>query len=228
MSRNSPIDAEFLLRKALGSYGAALAINHPWVWEGERWQELVFALLAQVSDLPEDEVRVLAEQMQDLDLLDVLALAALRRGRPSADRKALLARRVVEILEEGGFSSEQAIRGLEAICEAALGFEEHFGGKVQDYLRRYGDLMLQELGRFFEFSALNDSETQTAFSYWLQNVLNMPISLLDADMRAFCEQHGLQPEELIAAADELDLNLALLDDLVQHVMSERALAEETE
>ena len=228
MSRNSPIDAEFVLRKALGSYGAALSINHPWVWEGERWQELAFALLAQVSDLPEDEVRALAEQMQDLDLLDVPALAALCRGRPSADLKALLARRVVEILEEGGFSSEQATRGLEAICEAALGFEEHFGGKVQDYLRRYGDLMLQELGRFFEFSALNDSEAQTAFTYWLQNVLSMPISLLDADMRAFCEQHGLQPEELIAAADELDLNLALLDDLVQHVMSERAGAEETE
>lgn len=219
-------EATYLLRKALSLYGAELAISHPWVWEGERWKELVFALLAQVSDLSEDKVRELTDQLDYLDLLDIPALAELCRNRQAPDPNDLLARRILELLQEKGLSLAQAKRGLGAICEAALGLAEHFNGKVQNYLRSYGELMSKEFSRFFLFSTLNASEVQAAFVYWLQNVLNVPMSLLDQNIQLFCQQHGLKPAQLIAAADELDLNLALLDDLVQQLLAEQAKADE--
>jgi hypothetical protein len=220
-------EARYLLLRELKSHGGELAVSHPWVWEGERWKELVFALLTQVSDVSEDVVRELTNHLEDLDLLGISALADLVRNRKSPNLDDPLARHIVEVAQEMGFEVEEAQRGVRAICEAALGLEEQFGGKVQNYLRSYGEKMLADAGRIFHFSALSASESRMAFTYWLQNVLNMPVSLLDKNVHLFCEQHGLTPSQLLAAADELDLNLALLDDLVQYaIAAQKAPSEE--
>jgi hypothetical protein len=86
--------------------------------------------------------------------------------------------------------------------------------------------MLRDLDRIFEFSALTEAEVRYAFTYWLQNVLNMPLSLIDENVRMFCAQHDLEPEQLFAAADELDVNLALVDDVVQLHLTRQALSRE--
>jgi len=222
-------EARYLLLRELRSYGEELSLSHPWVWEGERWKELVFAILAQLSDLAEDDVRELADEMDELELLEIPALASLVRNRKTPNLADPLARHIMELAQESGLSLEQAKRGVAAICEAALALEEQFGGRIQNYLRGYGETMLGDMARIFHFSTLNTSESRLAFTYWLQNVLNMPMSLLDKNVQQFCEQHGLKPSQLIAAADELDLNLALLDDLVQYaIAAQKASSEKAE
>lgn len=212
-------EAQYLLRKLLTEEGPGLALNHPWLWEADRWKELVFALLTRVVSLPEDRARELTGNLNDLDLLDVAALANIGQDPKAPDLSNPHARHIIEELQEYGFSPEEARRALATICEAAVGLHKNFGGKVQAYLRSYGELMLREINRTFQFSALKDADVAFAFTYWLQNVLNMPLSLLDSNVLAFCEQHQLTPGQLIEAADDLDLNLAFLDDLVQRYLS---------
>ncbi len=213
-SKDEELETQYLLRKLLALETADLASGNHWLWEGDRWKELVFALLAHITGLAEDQVRELTDHMENLGLLDVGTLASIGKGS-SPDLNSPNARHILELLQENGFSPEESQSGLTTICEAAVGLQKHFGGKVQRYLRSYGESMLREINQFFRFSKMEDPEVKLAFTYWLQNVLTMPLSLFDSNVVMFCERHHLTPEELIAAADDLDLNVALLDDLIQ-------------
>lgn len=226
MNATNDSEAQYLLRKLLTLEGPDLAIGHPWLWEADRWKELVFALLTRVVSLPENEARALTDNMNDLGLLDVAALASISQDPKAPDLNSPHARHILDELTENGLDPEEAKRALTTICEAALGLQKHFGGKVQAYLRSCGESMLREIGRAFHFSALKDSDVTFAFTYWLQNVLNMPFSLLDSNVLEFCDQYHLTPEQLVAAADDLDLNLAFLDDLIQSYLSRRVSTEE--
>jgi len=220
-------DAEQLLVEVLSVLEDDLAIKHPWMWEGNRWKELVFALLTRVAPLPEQDTRATVEQMNRSGLLDISLLASIAGASGShPEQSSPQARQIRESLRATGFSMAEAERALTAMCEAAHGLQEHFGGKVQRYLRDYGELMLLDLGRVFQFSTLSEADAADAFTYWFQNVLSLPLSLIDTDLKAFADQRGLDPHLMIQAADNMDLNLALLDDLVQRYMAVRKQADE--
>ena len=226
MSTRDLTEAQYLMRKIVALEAADVAAIHPWLRESDRWNELVLALLTRISSMAEPELRALVDAMSGAGLLDIPALAAIPRGPAGPDAQDTHARRVLEFMVEAGIGAEDAQRGLAAICDAAQGMSKHYGGKVQRYLRNYGELMLRDLERVFEFTTLSDADVKQAFIYWLQNVLNMPVSLLDDDVRRFCKEHSLAPEEWVAAADELDINLALVDDLVQRYLARQSGAEE--
>jgi len=116
-------------------------------------------------------------------------------------------------LTEAGFSRPAAERAVITISEAALAFQTRYGGKVQRYLRSYGEIMLKDLDSIFQFSRLGRDEMRRAFIYWLQNALNMPLSFSDQALVQFCEANHITPDELSAAADDLNLNQAVVDDL---------------
>ena len=67
MSKENLADAQYYLRKALTLYGPDLSLSHPWVSESDRWKELVFALLVQVSHCPEGDLRKLACHVTSFD-----------------------------------------------------------------------------------------------------------------------------------------------------------------
>ncbi len=117
-------------------------------------------------------------------------------------------------LQEHGFSQQESERLLTIVSEAASALSQQFDGKIQKYLRKYGELMLKEVPALFHFTTINSDQIGHAFTYWFQNVLNMPLSLVDSNIVAFCQDNGFEVANLIAAADRLDVNLALLDDLV--------------
>lgn len=193
-----------------------LTLPYPWIWEEERWNELVFALLSRIIDLPDDRLRNLVEYLGDLNLLDITALSNICRDRTELDLSHSQARRILEVLQEGGASEADAQKGLVSISEAALGLKEHYSGKIQCYLRYYGELMLRELEQKFRFSILNEAEAKQAFTYWLRKVLNVPLLLADQYIESYCKENNLTPEKLVAAADQLNINVALVGDLVQH------------
>jgi len=214
MAAKNKTEAHYLLRKLLSLEAADLSLNHAWVWETDRWKELVFALLTRVTDMDEAHLRDITERMNDIGLLDIDSLAASPAIDQASGQIDPHSRHIIEYFLECGFQPEEAQNGLQTVREAAIGLQKHFKGKIQLYLRKYGLLMLQEINQTFEFSKLDMADVTLAFTYWLQNVLEMPVSLLDAHMEAFCKQHDLKPAQVVSAADDLDLNLALLDDLV--------------
>jgi hypothetical protein len=224
MNPKEGTEAEYLLRKVMASTSPEFAIAHPWLWEGDRWKELVFAFFSRISDVPESSIREMVGTMSNLDLLDIHKIADLSAGELSFS-KSPVADRIRELMEETGFSPEQAQKGLTTLSELALGIVKHFDGKLQRFLRHYGELMLRDLSQLLPISTLNARDVKYASVYWLQNVLNMPISLVDQDFKDFCKQHDLKPDQLILAADELDVNLALVDDIVQLYMRRKSLTQ---
>jgi hypothetical protein len=190
--------------------------QYPWIWEGARWQELAFCLIARLGapDLDADAARSAAEMLSRLGLLRIEALAALAAEGGEADRSHPDAAFMVQLLERVGAAPERAQAIVTTLAQAGWGLEEHHGGKVQRYLRRYGEAILRELGETFSFSRMSDEDVRYAFTHWLQNVLNMPLPMSDPNVRRLCQERGITVEALVEVADGLDLNLALLDDIL--------------
>jgi hypothetical protein len=229
MAQSTTTEMEFQLRKLVTKYSDLFAY-HQWPSEHDRWIELVFALVARISDKPEPDVRNAIEQLDDLGLLEVEELSSIPQSGGSIDYKSQAAKRVIESLsepqftEEGlekpGFTEEQSKNILLIINEAAKSLMEHHDGKIQKYLRKYGQQMVDELANNFTFSSMDEKDIKYAFIYWLQNVLNMPVNLKMKSMETFCSKVGISEEELLKEADNLNINVALLDDLIEQHMQD--------
>jgi hypothetical protein len=222
-------ETEFQLRKLITKY-SDLFVYHQWPSEQERWVELVFALISRISPKPEIEIRDIITEMDTLGLLDIEDLASIPSKDGSLDLDYPHARRIIETLSEGrfswegekilGLSEEEAQRSLLAIHEAASSLIKSHGGKIQKYLRSYGRQMIEELQDDFTFTALDSDDLEYAFGYWFQNVLNMPIILRSKSVDAFCDELDISDEELIQSVDALDINLALVDDLIEQYITD--------
>ena len=199
-------DLDYALKK-LATQHSYLFAYHTWPDEHERWVQLAFALLSAASEKPEPEVREAVENLDALDLLEVTGWA----DDSIVDERTT---RTIAELEESEFTAEDAQRGTTAIRDAARSLDARHGGKVQRYLRQYGEQIIAEIHEEFDFENLEDARVEWAFRYWLQNVLNMPVKLPGEGVEAFATEHGASHEELIAAVDRFDLNLALFDDMV--------------
>lgn len=216
MNTISKNDVEFFLQRALVNVPAEIVVKHRWLFETDRWNELVVSLLKQVISMDENRIRTIVGYLSNLDLIDIELLASLYNQNQGPDFSNPTVTRIKEFLEENNVVQAEINQSVIVLCELSYGFQTFFDSKVQLYLRHYGELILKELGSFFHFSNLSESEVVYAFTYWLQNVLNMPVSLVDAHMKVFCKDIGTEPDVLISAADDLDLNMALLDDVIQH------------
>jgi hypothetical protein len=215
---SAPGEAHHLVAKLLTMPVAhEVLTSHRWAHEGERWQEMIFCFLTQVIPLPEEEVRGLTNRLRVLGLLDITAWAAIREAsRRGAHEANDLMRRVREVLEEGGVTSPHAARGAATIHALACTVHEQFGGKVQLCLRAVGDQLLTSLLRTFKLQEISSDRTRQALTCWVQNVLNLPISLSDESIRTFCSSNGITSDELTAAADDLDVSVTVLDDLTRY------------
>lgn len=227
MEKSSITEVEFQLRKLITKYSDLFAY-HQWPSEHDRWIELVFALVTRISDKPEHDVRNAIEQLDDIGLLEIEVLSEIPQSGGSIDYKSQAAKRVIESLsepqftEEGlekpGFTQEESKKILLIIYEAGKSLMKHHDGKIQKYLRKYGLQMIDEFSENFSFSGINNKDLKNAATYWLQNVLNMPVSLNIESIDKFCSKVGISEQELLNQADNLNINVALLDDIIEQHM----------
>ncbi len=231
MEKSNISEVEFQLRKLITKY-SDLFVNHQWPSEHERWVELIFALVTRISKKPESEIRDIIEELDDLELLDIKELSNISKVGNDIDFNSPFAKRVIESLSESrfteeelkkpGFTEEESKRSLSVMHEAAKGLMEHHSGKIQKYLRKYGQQMVDELAENFSFTGMEEKDIKYAFIYWLQNVLNMPVNLNTESIDTFCNRLGISGEKLVKEADNLNINVALLDDMIeQHISDEK-------
>jgi hypothetical protein len=220
MEKSSITEIEFQLRKLVVKFSEFFAY-HQWPSEHDRWLELIFALVTRISRKDEEEIREIVEMLDDLNLLSIQELSEITfmDGRISLDSH--YAKRISEIFSESGFTEEEAHNSILVIHETARSLTIHHDGKIQKYLRKYGQQMIDELSDNFSFSKMNHADVKFAFTYWLQNVLGMPISLEDKYIEEFCKIFGEKPASLVQAADNLDVNLAIVDDMAQLYLDEQ-------
>jgi hypothetical protein len=159
--------------------------------------------------------------LEQLGLLNIGQLAEVSGFSTHEELVGPFANRFVKVLIESGFSHAEALAGLKVLREAAVSIRDHYGGKLQLCLRSVGERFLAEIGESFPFSELKTEEAKHAFTLWLQNVAHLPLSLRDRSLVAMCQAEGIEVDDLLTAADELDLNLAFVDDMVHHWQAPR-------
>jgi hypothetical protein len=189
-------------------YGLFLS-SSIWASENARWTELVFCLLHQCSDVDSEYTRAAVTMLQDLDLLDVNKLIFLD------DTTSENTITFFTILKHHGFSESATQRAAKVLFGAANVVNTQYNGKIQRYLRQHGQIMRDELVDSFADSILTKPQLEYAIGHWLQNVLNLPISLETKAVREFCEKNKISIEDLLQASDVLNINVAIVDDLLE-------------
>jgi uncharacterized protein YjbI with pentapeptide repeats len=207
-------DLEFELKKLLLE-NMNLFDRYQWPIEDLRWTELVLSLLLAQNKKHQDRIRELVVTLDSLELLDVEDLAGIPTHQEGIDMNYTHARRIYDILNEFGFNYEESQASIITLHEAAANLKQYHDGKVQKYLRKYGDRMVREVPQNFTFSRLSDRDSKYAFTFWFQNVLNMPISLEDENVLEFCKEFRVSFEQLQAEIDKLGANLGLFDDIIR-------------
>jgi hypothetical protein len=209
------VKAEYLLKSLLFDPSISAQLREfAWPSETDRWYELVFALLKHVCDQPEEKLRRLVNYLGNLGHLQVGHLARISIVEDMVDPIDEEARKILTILRNKGISDEEAQRALTLLCQMARWLEAAYGGKIQRYLRAYGEAMLEDISQAFSSVGINNDEMCRVFIYWLQSVANMPLSLQSTKVVAFCQKHGITTNDLFQAADILDVNFSVVDDLV--------------
>jgi hypothetical protein len=188
-----------------------------WPWESQRWTELVFCVFS-ASTGPEvapEAVREATHLLEKGHLIDIQVLGGLdpSGGGKDAAHPTLAAMQV--ILKNYGFSEEEIHLAVSVLCRLAAGMKAKFDGKVQKCLRKYGMAMLKEIERDFAVPASDGEPAQRAIALWLQNVLNLPLAVPDEISEKACALLQTDYPTLIRAADEIDVNVALLDNVLR-------------
>jgi hypothetical protein len=182
---------------------------YAWMYETDRCAELIFCLLNQYNPQHTEATRMAVSSIQYLGLLEIDKLALLEA--PGNEDVVVL----TYILQQHGFSRESAHHAVRLLAQVAKVMQRDYGGKVQRYLRRQGEIMRDELVKAFGGESLTTEQLRYAISHWLQNALSLPISLEHQAVTEFCKKNGVALEDLLRAADELNLNIALVDDLLE-------------
>jgi hypothetical protein len=202
-----------LLRVVLAQY--ADEVPSPlWLNEHYRWLELLVCLLFACGGQGGQRARRTVSLLDELGLLEVPSLAKLGEAaeeRGLEDGQLALMR---QILQRVGLADDDAAEFLQLITGLAQDVMKRHQGRIQLYLRRHGERMLADLRADFPSLPASDGHIRRAFVIWLQNALTLPVFLDNASSRRFCEAVGCTMEELYQAADELDINAALLDDIM--------------
>ncbi|GAA0404298.1 hypothetical protein GCM10009541_54380 [Micromonospora gifhornensis] len=180
----------------------------PWAAEADRWAELVFCLLNAVAGDDPERSRELTDDLHRFGLIEPAVL--LDVDDPASDTHRV----VRHLLDRYGFDQAQIVTAAGVLSRLAQFITDGYGGKLQRYLRRNAERMRDEL-----VSELADEAPQPllrlAVTHWLQNAVDLPLSLENAAVQEFCAARGIDQAALELAADEVGLNLALVDDVIR-------------
>jgi hypothetical protein len=188
-----------------------------WPWEFKRWEELVYCLLVEIAgpDMAPEAIRDINQTLANTHLLDIDIIGTLDPVSKPQDANHAVLVTIATILKNSGFSSDEAEIAVQSVCEVATGFLKYYEGKVQNFFRKYGMIMLDDLQQNFSFSKLSDDDIRKVFSIWFQNTLNMPIPTHDHLIEQVCAKIKVEYSDLINAADKLNVNVALLDNVLR-------------
>jgi hypothetical protein len=145
-----------------------------------------------------------------LSLIDPHKLAHIDDSSNNEDRII-----VDYVLRQHGCSAEQSATACIIIAKIAALICQKYQGKPQRLLRVYAERMRDALVAELDAAVADSHSMKGAISLWLQNALSLPISIEHPALSAFCQAHKVDVNELLRITDDLDINIALLDDILQ-------------
>lgn len=193
--------------------------KYQWPWEAQRWYELVYCVLSAVEGRfgPETRSASTVRVLMELGLLEI----------PTVAEAAATTRRDIRmVLERLGFSEEKANRLVRTLCVLAERLHETYEGKVQRLLRTVGTELADEVIKQLPLEEpLGTEKASLAVRHWLQNVLNLPILVASPGLQALLRETGAGIDDVLTAVDELDINVALLDEILNRWVEGHPYAE---
>jgi hypothetical protein len=201
---SDPNRAREILQELVEDFGPDLAAEHRWFDERDRWIEFAQAVAFGAIGIAGTRARAACDALKETGLLD----------QAGAMRDPSRAQGAAAILIENGLSTAEADALVGALGQVGDILDRRFGGKIQIFLRRCleatGDRMLDEL----VIETIPVDRRRLAYRLWLQNVLSAPLSLELPAAADFCSRLGIEFSELVQAADDADISVALLDDML--------------
>ena len=204
------------IREIYAEYRHFLPSDYRWEDESSRWNELVYCIFAELTGHNYRDARRLANDIADLNLLNVDDLAKIPimdDGMVNPDNSRI--RTITDILRSNGISEDDVKRSLSAICKVAQSISDNYDGKIQKFLRKYGEEIVNEFDSHVSFSEVSKGTQSRIIVKWIQNTLCMPLAFSNVYTARFCEKEDINYNELAAAADNIGLNGAVLDDLLE-------------
>ncbi len=204
------------IREIYAEYRHLLPADYKWEDESARWTELVYCIFAELTEHSYRDARRLANDIADLNLLDVKDLARIPimdDGMVNPDNSRV--RTITDILKTNGVDDKDIKRSLSAICKVAQAIQENYDGKIQKFLRKYGNDIVDEFDSHVSFSEVSKDTQSRILVKWIQNTLCMPLAFSNVYTARFCERKGANYWELVEATDNLGINGAMLDDLLE-------------
>lgn len=202
------MDYRMQLKRLFDQYGPLIK-GHPWTSEDDRWAELVFCLLLQCSQKDAKSIRLLVTDLRKLSLLDIDRMVSL--DDPANQTRVVF----VYMLQHHMFAEGTIAKTCTLLAHVARHLRENYDGKIQRFLRHHGEAMRDELVGELSSASLNESILTAGITLWLQNVLSIPISFQPSVVSDFCRANSISPEDLWEASDAMNLNLAVVDDLLE-------------
>lgn len=123
------------------------------------------------------------------------------------------------ILTKCGFAKAKVIRIATVLADVSKVITVKYNGKIQRMLRLYGSVLKTDMIQTFKKISLTKKEIEFATTLWLQNTMNISLSLLHPALMKFCHKHKITFSELEEVADEIDMNIAVLDDIILYASS---------
>jgi len=204
------------IREVYAEYRHLLPTDYKWEDESARWTELVYCIFAELTEHSYRDARRLANGIADLNLLEVKDLAGIPimdDGMVNPDNSRI--RTITDILKANGVTEDDIRKSLSAICKVAQAIQENYDGKIQKFLRKYGQEIVDEFDSHVSFAEVSKGTQSRILVKWIQNTLCMPLAFSNVYTVRFCEKEGANHWELAEAADNIGINGAMLDDLLE-------------
>ncbi|MEA1944501.1 MAG: hypothetical protein U9N07_04090 [Euryarchaeota archaeon] len=204
------------IKEIYAEYRHLLPSDYRWEDESSRWTELVYCIFAELTGHTYRDARKLANDIADLNLLDVDDLARIPimdDGMANPDN--LRIRTITDILRSNSVSEDDIRKSLSAICKVAQAISENYDGKIQKFLRKYGEEIVNEFDSHVSFSEVSKGTQSRILVKWIQNTLCMPLAFSNVYTVRFCKREDVNYNELAEAADNIGLSGAVLDDLLE-------------
>lgn len=200
-------------------YRHLLPTDYRWEDEHSRWNELVYCIFAELTEHSYMDARSLSDNIFNVNLLELDDLAdvqIMENGMADPDNPRI--RTISEILSINGIDQSDIDKTLSAICKVAQAIKENYDGKIQKFLRKYGEDIVTEFDSHISFSDVDRGTQSRILVKWIQNTLAMPLAFSNIYTAKFCKKEGVNYLELAEAADNIGLNGAVLDDLIEMYM----------
>ena len=197
-------------------YRQLLPTDYKWEDEHSRWNELVYCIFTELTQHSYRDARSLSNSLSELNLLDVEDLANVKimdDGMADPDNKRIMT--ITDVLISNDVDEADVKKTLSAICKVAQAIMENYDGKIQKFLRKYGQDIVDEFDSHVSFSEVDKGTQSRILVKWIQNTLAMPLAFSNVYTAKFCEIEGVTYLELAEAADNIGLNGAVLDDLLE-------------